>query len=130
MSDQPRVVYVDDDPRLRTLMTEELLDEGVQPLICTTGQELLNLLDVKQVDLIFLDLMMPVMDGMTCLRHLKERKLNTPVLVVTSFNDDSKRQESIEQGATDYILKPDLYERLPALLDKYLGKERKLSGSI
>ena len=130
MSDQPRVVYVDDDPRLRTLMTEELLDEGVQPLICTTGQELLNLLDVKQVDLIFLDLMMPVMDGMTCLRHLKERQLNTPVLVVTSFNDDSKRQESLDQGATDYILKPDLYERLPALLDKYLGKERKLSGSI
>ena len=125
MSDQPRVVYVDDDPRLRTLMTEELLDEGVQPLICTTGQELLNLLDVKQVDLIFLDLMMPVMDGLTCLQHLKEHNVTAPVLVVTAFNDENKRQESLSKGANDYILKPNMFEKLPLLLNQYLGKNRK-----
>ena len=120
MSGQAQVAYVDDDPRLRSLMMEELLDEGVNPLICCTGQELLDLLEIEKVDLIFLDLMMPVMDGMTCLRHLKHRNLNVPVLVVTAFNDESKRQESIESGATDYILKPDLFERLPELLDQYL----------
>ena len=120
MTGQPQVAYVDDDPRLRSLMTEELLDEGVKPLVCSTGQELLDLLENEQVDLILLDLMMPVMDGMTCLRHLKHRNLNVPVLVVTAFNDESKRQESLESGATDYILKPDLFERLPELLDQYL----------
>ena len=125
MSGQAQVAYVDDDPRLRSLMTEELLDEGVNPLICCTGQELLDLLEIEKVDLIFLDLMMPVMDGLTCLRHLKQRNVTVPVLVVTAFNDESKRQESLESGATDYILKPDLFERLPEFLDQYLINRRK-----
>ena len=125
MSDQHLVAYVDDDPRLRSLMSEELIDEDVEPLICNTGQELLDLLDERQIDLIFLDLMMPVMDGLTCLRHLKQRNVTVPVLVVTAFNDESKRQESLESGATDYILKPDLFERLPELLDQYLINRRK-----
>ena len=124
MSGQAQVAYVDDDPRLRSLMTEELLDEGVNPLICCTGKELLDLLEIEQVDLIFLDLMMPVMDGLTCLQQLKERSLNIPVLVVTSFNDENKRQESLAQGAKDYILKPNMFERLPLLLDQYLDKNR------
>jgi len=124
MSGQAQVAYVDDDPRLRSLMTEELLDEGVNPLICCTGKELLDLLEIEQVDLIFLDLMMPVMDGLTCLQLLKERSLNIPVIVVTSFNDENKRQESLAQGAKDYILKPNMFERLPLLLDQYLDKNR------
>ena len=127
MTGQPQVAYVDDDPRLRSLMTEELLDEGVKPLVCSTGQELLDLLENEQVDLIFLDLMMPVMDGLTCLQHLKEHNVTAPVLVVTAFNDENKRQESLAKGANDYILKPNMLEKLPLLLNQYLGKDRKTS---
>ena len=120
MSNQLRVAYVDDDPRLRSLMSEELIDEGVEPLICSTGQNLLDLLDERQIDLIFLDLMMPVMDGLTCLQHLKEHNVTAPVLVVTAFNDENKRQESLAKGANDYILKPNMFEQLPLILDRYL----------
>ena len=124
MGGKPTVAFLDDDPRLRSLIAEELLDEGVQPLASSTGQDLFNCLDVEKVDLIFLDLMMPVMDGLTCLRHLNQREEKIPVLVVTSFNDEAKRQEAIDNGATDYIIKPDLFERLPELLDRYLNKPR------
>ena len=127
MDSKPCVAFVDDDPRLRSLIAEELSDEGVQPLACNTGQELLDCLDVEKVDLILLDLMMPVMDGLTCLRHLNERDKKIPVLVVTSFNDEAKRQEAMDSGATDYIIKPDLFERLPELLDRYLSKPRNLN---
>ena len=125
MTGQPRVAYVDDEPSLRRLVTQELIDQGVEPLSCSTGQELLDLLNNKKVDLILLDLMMPIMDGMTCLRHLKERNLEIPVLIVTGINDDNKRKETIELGAADYILKPDLLEQLAELLNKYLkcGRE-------
>ena len=54
MDGKPRVAFVDDDPRLRSLIAEELSDEGVQPLACSTGQELLDCLDVENVDLILL----------------------------------------------------------------------------
>ena len=124
MDNKPRVAFVDDAPRLRTLIAEELLDEGVHPLACSTGQELLDCLNHEKVDLILLDLMMPVMDGLTCLRRLKERKENIPILVVTSFNDEVKRKESFKNGAVDYIIKPELFERLPELLDRYLKKPR------
>ncbi len=124
MNGKPRVAFVDDDPRLRSLIAEELSDQGVQPLACSTGQELLDCLDVEKVDLILLDLMMPVMDGMTCLRHLNQRVEKIPALVVTSFNDEAKRQEAMDNGAIDYIIKPDLFDRLPELLDRYLNKPR------
>jgi len=124
MDGKPRVAFVDDDPRLRSLIAEELSDQGVQPLACSTGQDLLDCLDVEKVDLILLDLMMPVMDGMTCLRHLSQRAEKIPALVVTSFNDEAKRQEAMDNGAIDYIIKPDLFDRLPELLDRYLNKPR------
>jgi len=124
MSGQPRVAFVDDDPRLRSLIAEELQDQGVLPFAFSTGQELLDHLDREQVDLILLDLMMPVMDGLTCLRHLKEREQEVPILVATSFNDEIKRQESIEAGAADYINKTDLFDCLPELLDTHLKKRR------
>ena len=124
MDGKPRVAFLDDDPRLRSLIGEELSDEGVQPLACSTGQELFKCLDNEKVDLILLDLMMPIMDGLTCLQQLNQREEKIPVLVVTSFNDEAKRQEAMDNGATDYIIKPDLFERLPELLDRYLNKPR------
>ena len=77
MDGKPQVAFLDDDPRLRSLIAEELFDEGVQPLACSTGQELFDCLDVEKVDLILLDLMLPVMDGLTCLRHLNKRAENS-----------------------------------------------------
>ena len=127
MDEKPRVAFVDDDPRLRSLIAEELLDEGVHPVACSSGQELLDCLEAEENDLIFIDLMMPVMDGLTCLRHLNERTENVPILVVTAFNDDVKRQESMDNGAVDYVFKPDLFERLPELLDRHLKTPRSTS---
>ena len=114
------VAIVDDDPRLRELIRDELIDEGVEPVVCPDGEALLKLLDQRKVDLILLDLMMPNMDGMTCLKRLRERSNLVPVLIVTAFNEDHKRIETKALGASDFILKPDLFERLPKLLEKYL----------
>lgn len=121
MADQFQVAVVDDDPRLRTLIAEEVSDEGVTPFPCETGSQLLKLLEDESIDLILLDLMMPEMDGFRCLEELKNRSLPIPVIVVTALNDDINRQKAGELGAADYILKPDLFERLPHLLDQHLG---------
>ena len=114
------VAIVDDDPRIRELIRDELIDEGVEPIVCSDGEALLKLLDQRQIDLILLDLMMPKMDGMTCLQRLGERCNVTPIIVVTAYNDDKKRSEAKALGARDFILKPDLFELLPKLLEHYL----------
>ena len=119
-----RVAVVDDDHRLRTLIQEELIDEGVEPIPCTTGEDLIELIKHEQVDLIFLDLTMPGMDGMSCLKALKHIPCDAPVLVVTALSDEVKRQEVMHHGASDYILKPDLFERLPDLLNQYIPSRK------
>ena len=120
MDGHARVAVVDDDQRLRTLIQEELVDEGVQPVPCTSAEELLELIKHDQLDLILLDLMMPGMDGMSCLKALEEIPCKVPILVVTALSDELKRQEVMKHGASEYILKPDLFERLPDLLNRYL----------
>ncbi len=114
------VAIVDDDPRIRELIRDELIDEGVDPVVCSDGEALLELLDRRQIDLILLDWMMPNMNGMTCLKRLSERSNTVPVLVVTAFNEDNKRIKAKALGACDFILKPDLFELLPDLLERYL----------
>ena len=89
----------------------------------SNGREALDVLNDKAnniPDLILLDLMMPKMDGMTCLQRLSERSNTVPVLVVTAFNEDHKRIKAKALGASDFILKPDLFELLPELLERYL----------
>lgn len=128
MDGHARVAVVDDDHRLQTLIQEELIDEGVQPLPCTSGEELLELIQHEQVDLILLDLMMPGMDGMSCLKALERAQCGTPILVVTALSDEIKRQEVMNHGASEYILKPDLFERLPDLLNQYLPRRKMDQG--
>ncbi|NBS12992.1 MAG: response regulator [Gammaproteobacteria bacterium] len=119
-SERATVAVVDDDPRIRALLEDELTDEGFEPYLCASGAELLQLVDRQPIDLILLDLMMPEMDGLQCLQQLKTRRFPGSVVVVTALSDDAKRREAIESGAKDYVLKPDLFESLPGLINQYL----------
>ena len=114
------VAVVDDDPRLRDLLEGELVDLGVDPFLCSSAVDLIELLKSTSVDLILLDLMMPVMDGFACLQKLRERQFEGAVVVVTAHGDSSYRKRVMEAGASDYVLKPDLFEALPILLSQYL----------
>ena len=125
-----QVAIVDDDPRLRKLIAEELIDEGVIAMPCETGLSLLELLESESVDLILLDLMMPAMDGVACLEEMRQRSIQIPVIVVTALNDEIKRQTVFDLGATDYILKPDLFERLPELLNEHLPGPRSTQANL
>jgi len=115
----PQVAVVDDDPRIRMLLQEELNDEGIDANLCASGLELFQLLESKVVDLILLDFMMPEMDGMECLRRLRQIDFEGRVVLVTALNDELLSREAMEAGADDYILKPDLFDSLPMLLRRY-----------
>lgn len=116
----PKVAVVDDDPRIRALLEDELSDEGLEPFLCASGQEMLALVQSQRIDLILLDLMMPELDGLQCLSKLREIGFQGHVLIVTALSDESKRRAALQAGARDYILKPDLFDALPRLIDQYL----------
>ena len=121
--ERPSVAVVDDDPRIRALIAEELSDEGFEASLCSSGPELLDLIAHKTIDLVFLDLMMPEMDGLQCLRQLNSQDFAGAVVMVTAFSDDTKRREALASGAKQYIVKPDLFDLLPELIDQYLRVE-------
>jgi len=110
------IAIVDDDPRMRMLLEGEASDEGWQCLCCSNGQELLDSDQLEQVDLVLLDLMMPVMDGLTCLRHLRSRGFRQRVIVLTALCDPQQKQLLLEAGADQYLLKTALLEGLRDLV--------------
>ena len=112
------IAVVEDVPRIGALIHEEICDEGHCCRGFGTAEAFLN--DVEQLnpDLVLMDLMLPGMDGLNCLRTFRQMPgfQQCPVVIVTALNDSAKRRKSRELGAIDYILKPDLFDQLPQLL--------------
>lgn len=102
------VLIVDDDPDVRQLIEMKLKLDGIRTSGATNGQEALDLLSKEQVDLVVLDLMMPVMDGYeTCKRMRAEQgTADIPVIMLTARAQAADMQEGFLHGANDYVVKP------------------------
>jgi len=114
-----RVALVEDDPRIQQLINAEITDEGHDCISFGSAEDFLEAIGTNTFDLVLLDLMLPGMDGLTCLQQLQlnaETKPALRVVIVTALNDDDKRREALSSGAEAYVLKPDLFEQLPQLL--------------
>ena len=113
------VAIVEDDPRIQQLLLAEIQDEGHNGVIFNSAEEFLNNSSAQPFDLVLLDLMLPGIDGLDCLKQIQNNAVHASpprVVIVTALNDAEKKQQALSNGAEDYVLKPDLFERLPELL--------------
>jgi DNA-binding response OmpR family regulator len=103
-----RVLVVDDDPDVRQLVEMKLRLDGIETLTATNGQEALDVLAANDVDLVVLDLMMPIMDGIEACRRIRETEglAELPVIMLTAKAQASDIQNGFSTGATDYVVKP------------------------
>jgi len=115
-----RIVVVDDDPKLRELLRRHLAENGFEVLVAADGQALDRLLLRDRVDLIVLDLMLPVEDGLSILRRLRGAGEKIPVIMLTARSEEIDRIIGLELGADDYLGKPfnprELLARISAVL--------------
>ena len=114
-----RVALVEDDPRIQQLINAEITDEGHDCISFGSAEDFLEAIGTNTFDLVLLDLMLPGMDGLTCLQQLQlnaETKRAPRVVIVTALNDEEMRREALSNGAETYVLKPDLFDQLPQLL--------------
>lgn len=116
----PKVAVVDDDPRIRRLLEDELTDLGYAITAYSNAFDLLQDLDTNRPSIVLLDLLMPQMDGIECLRRIRSSGFEGPVIIFTALSDNEKRREAEIEGATNYILKPDLFEHLELIIRKHL----------
>lgn len=127
--DRPTIIITDDRRASRHMIHSILKPEGYKLLEAENGKEALELCQTIAPDLLLLDIMMPVMNGLeACSRLNKEHNENfIPVLMFTAYNDGSEVEKSFQAGASDFINKPinpeELRHRVKRLL--YLGKLEK-----
>lgn len=115
-----RVLLIDDDARLAELLEGYLTPQGVTLVHAGGGQAGLAALASGGFDAVFLDVMMPGLDGLAVLRKLRDAGHRVPVLMLTARGDEADRVVGLELGADDYIPKPfsprELLARLRAVM--------------
>ena len=114
------ILVVDDELAIATLLKYNLEQNGFDVTLAETGDQAYELASKQAFDAILLDLMLPVMDGMTVLKNLRQDKISTPVILITAKGDEFDRIFGLELGADDYITKPfsprEVIARLKAVL--------------
>lgn len=100
-------VLVVDDNQNNKITLELLLEEfGVEILSAENGKEAVEICQNTQIDLIFMDLMMPIMDGIEATRLIREFDKKVMIVAVTALDDDISKEKMLKFGAEDYIRKP------------------------
>ena len=123
MCESVNILFVDDDPDIRFLMKLILQKEGFNVIFAENGRQALDLWENLPIDLVLLDVVMPLLDGFEFCRQL--RKLSSiPVIFLTALEADKDVMKGFDVGGYDYILKPfrlkELLARIHAVLRRSL----------
>jgi two-component system OmpR family response regulator len=129
-----RILLIEDDHRLATLLASRLQREGHEASPCFTGPEGLELATDGRFDLAVVDVMLPGMNGTELTSTLRERGIQLPILMLTARDTVSDRVEGLKSGADDYLVKPfafaELLARIDALTRRFTRDRRLAFGPI
>ncbi len=104
-----KILIVEDEKLLSDSLVSRLVKEDFEVITASDGKEGLSKTKSEKPDLILLDLIMPIMDGATMLKLLRqdEATKDTPVIALTNLADENKMEEVMQSGGTDYLIKSD-----------------------
>jgi two-component system response regulator AtoC len=120
----PRVLVVDDEPKMARVLEIMLLDMGHEVAVASDGQTALHLAQADPVDLVITDLRMPEMDGVQLLSALRESGNEVPVIIMTAYGTVESAVAAMKQGAYDYILRPFDVEAVELVITRALSLQR------
>jgi two-component system phosphate regulon response regulator OmpR len=122
----PKVLVVDDDVRLRDLLSRYLVEQGFQVTTLPDARDLDKKLQRDPPHLVVLDLMLPGEDGLAVCRRLRGAGENVPIIMLTAKGEDVDRIVGLEMGADDYLPKPfnprELVARIHAVLRRHADR--------
>lgn len=109
-----RILIAEDEKDLNQIITNRLKSEHYSVDSCFDGQEALEYLESAEYDAVVLDIMMPVLDGLSVLKKMRRRNDSTPVILLTAKDSIEDRVAGLDAGANDYLVKPFAFEELLA----------------
>ena len=133
MEKHPRIMVVDDEQTILSLLKQTLEPEGYEVVVAADGRSALALLEERKPDLVLLDIMMPGLDGFQTLERIRQRS-NIPVIMLTAKCEVTTVRDTLGLGADDYVRKPfhtrELLARIRAKLRRAgLGIPTPIKGS-
>lgn len=124
-----KVLIVEDDSNIAELLNLYLEKEGFEPLVAKDGGKGVEQFRAFQPDLVLLDIMLPVMDGWSVLKKIRESS-KVPVIMLTAKGETSDKVSGLEMGADDYIVKPFEIAELLARVETVLRRVGKSKDRI
>ena len=118
-----RILVAEDEKSIREFIVINLARNGFEVVEAENGQDGMSKLDSDKFGLIITDINMPVMDGIQFIKEVRKSLDHkfTPIIVLTTENQESKMQEGKEAGATGWIVKPFSSDKLIAVVKKIIG---------
>ncbi|MBP5696512.1 MAG: response regulator [Treponema sp.] len=119
-----KVLIVEDDPMV-AMINQHYVEQNKEfsvSSVCKNGMEALDFLQKEAVDLIVLDVFMPQMDGIETLKHIRQKKFQAEVVMVTAANDTTTLEATMNLGVLDYLIKPFTLERFQISLEKFIER--------
>src|SRR5258706_3086490 len=104
--DPMRILVVEDEVKTASFIRKALQAEGFAVDVLHHGDQVLPSVETTNFDAVLLDIMLPGRDGLSILRQMRARKINSPVLLLTARGEVTERVEGLNAGADDYLAKP------------------------
>ncbi len=125
-----RILIVEDEKSLADIVKKGLDEEGYAVDVAYNGEDGLFMAENEPSDLIILDIMLPIVDGMTILRRIRKAGVETPVLMLTAKDTLMDKVSGLDSGADDYLTKPFLFEELLARIRALLRRNSEVKTSV
>ena len=124
LTDKKIIIVEDDQPSIRYYETL-LKSSGADLKIFHNGKEFVDYINQEhgKVDLVFMDFLIPLINGIECLRIFRKERKNVPVLMLTAYSSEQSKTEAYLAGCNEYVLKPIYPEKIFFLIEKYLKHE-------
>lgn len=117
-----RLLIVDDEEKIRTLIRKYAEHEGYEVDEACNGLEAVKMCQATNYDLVVMDIMMPELDGFSALKEIKEKDPNIPCIMLSALNEEYDRIHGFDLGVDDYVVKPfsakELMMRIKAILKR------------
>src|SRR5438270_2965955 len=120
MNLKTKILIVEDDPHILLGLEEVLKSDGFDVAVCNRGDQAVQAVGKHRPALVLLDIMLPGLSGYDICKHLRSKKITTPILMLTAKGQEIDKVVGLDLGADDYVTKPfgvrELLARIHALL--------------
>lgn len=107
-----RILIAEDESRVAAFIAKGLQKNNFTTVVAEDGQQALEVVTNETVDLLLLDLGMPIKNGWEVLDELNQRGLKLPIIIITAYDDEQNKVLAIQKGANDYLTKPFQFKEL------------------